>query len=487
VLTAEPSQLLAGRYRVETVLARGAVAVVYGATDLRLRRPVTVKMLLPERAADPELRDRFEIGARAAASFSHPNAVAIHDRGDEEGVGYLVMERLAGTTIADEIRGGPLSEPRVIEVGRQVLAALAAAHGAGIVHGDVKPGNILTCEGGSVKVADFGISTTTAIDPVLATGGETVGTPPYLPPERLDGRPLSAAVDIYSTGAVLYECLAGRPLFEGDSADDLVASIRHGRPKPIRRLRPKANGALIAVIERALDPDPAMRFVSAEAMSYALVRPSGASGPPVLPAGPIPLPAGPVERLVHAEEDGEGPAVPPATASSPKTDYLPAVRRPALPAVRRPALPALRRAFPAARRAASPAVRGVAVTAAASAPAGPTKLEMNWRLLAVLGAMMLGAGLLSGGILLAANGLSRPTLSAPPAGSVLPVTSANRSSFEAGFVPVTRALQHLATSLPSKRHSPGTHRRPRAPAHHATTHRSPAKHKRSPPKHHSGT
>lgn len=471
MLTAEPSPLLAGRYRVESTLARGGVAVVYAATDMRLRRPVTVKMLRTERAADPELRDRFEIEARTVASLSHPNVVAIHDRGDDAGVGFLVMERLPGTTLADEIRAGQMSETRVIEVGRQVLAALAVAHAAGIVHGDVRPGNILTCEGGSVKVADFGISTVATTDPVASSGGVLLGALAYLPPERLDDPPLAPAADIYSVGAVLYECLVGQPVFEGESPAALVASIRHGRPKPIRALRPDCHQGLVTVIERALDPNPDQRFASAAAMSGALLAGSAPSGPIALPAAP----------MVPPEASGDSPAHPEVLGTAlspiaPDGDLLPSPRGTSLPVVR-------------ARMALSPidppAADRLPAVAQAAMPTFRPRVRANRRLVAIVAAAMLLGALIGGGIVLAVKVATRPSASAP---AVAGPPSTGSSSFLASFVPVPGALHHVAVALPGKGHSPASPRHHPA-KHHTGSDRSKAhrakRHKASrPAKHH---
>ena len=186
---------IGGRYRIEGHLGRGGMAEVRAGTDLRLQRPVAVKFLLPEMAAREDIRRRFEAEACAAASLTDPHAVAVYDTGEHEGLPYIVMERLPGETLADRIATGPQDPAWVRQVATEVLAALGAAHAAGMVHRDVKPGNILITADDHAKIADFGIAksieaTDGSLD--LTGTGQLLGTPAYLPPERLDGGPATA-------------------------------------------------------------------------------------------------------------------------------------------------------------------------------------------------------------------------------------------------------------------------------------------------------
>lgn len=253
------------------------MAEVFAAEDLRLGRPVAVKVLRAQLSADETVRYRFEQEARTAARLSHPNVVGVIDTGEDDEVAFIIMERLDGTTLADELRRGPLSEERVREVARQVLSALQAAHDAGIVHRDVKPANVLTCDDGRVKVTDFGIAT--AIDGAQAiTGtGFLVGTPAYVAPERLAGAQPSPSADLYSLGAVLYECLTGERPFQNASAIELISAVREQRPRPISELRPDVDPGLASIIESALEKDPADRPLSARAMSRLLEQAGVAS------------------------------------------------------------------------------------------------------------------------------------------------------------------------------------------------------------------
>lgn len=264
---------IAGRYRIEGPLGRGGMAEVRAGTDLRLQRPVAVKLLLPEMAAREDIRRRFEAEACAAASLSDPHAVAVYDTGEHEDLPYIVMERLPGETLADRIAAGPQEPAWVRQVAGEVLGALGAAHAAGLVHRDVKPGNILITADNHAKIADFGIAksleaTDGSLD--LTGTGQLLGTPAYLPPERLDGGPATAQSDLYSLGVVLYEALTGRCPFPGETPVATAMAIVAGEYPPLDEARPGLDGALVTTVQRAMATDPAQRFESAAAMSVAL-------------------------------------------------------------------------------------------------------------------------------------------------------------------------------------------------------------------------
>jgi serine/threonine protein kinase len=271
-VTALEGTRLGGRYRVGAVLGRGGMAEVYDAIDERLGRSVAVKVLRPELAANPAIRRRFESEARAAARLSHPNVVAVYDTGEDAGTPYIVMERLPGETLADRMAAGPVEVGWLRRVAGDVLAALAAAHAAGIIHRDIKPGNILTAPDGGAKVADFGIAKSVEAD---GTGAETatnmlVGTPAYLAPERIDGRPATFRSDLYAVGVVLYEALTGRKPFAGATPLAVAHAVRSGVVTPIADLRPDLDPTLAAVVNRAMAPAPERRFATAAEMRAAL-------------------------------------------------------------------------------------------------------------------------------------------------------------------------------------------------------------------------
>lgn len=268
---------LGGRYQLGEELGRGGMGVVRAGVDLRLRRDVAVKLLHSELAAQPGIRDRFEVEARAAASLVHPHVVAVFDSGEEAGIPFLVMERLAGRTLADAIDAGPMDPGAVRELGLQVLDALSAAHASGLIHRDIKPANVLAAGEGNWKVGDFGIAKSVELtDPGLTSTGLVVGTPAYLAPERLAGAAATPASDLYAVGVVLYECLVGRR----SQAQSSPASL-FWQPLPaLDQARPGLPPDLVAAVARATMPDPAARFRSAPEMAAWLRRNPNGQGVP---------------------------------------------------------------------------------------------------------------------------------------------------------------------------------------------------------------
>jgi len=217
-------RLLDGRYRIRSRIARGGMASVYEATDIRLDRTVAVKVMHPGLGDDDEFAARFVREARAAARLSHPNVVSVYDQGDEDGTVYLAMECVHGHTLRDLIRKeSPMSPARAIALVEPVLSALASAHRAGLIHRDIKPENVLIAtdpDSGSsrVKVADFGLAKAVSADTQhTATGGVIIGTVSYLAPELVVDGTSDARADVYAAGVVLYELLTGRKPHEGDS------------------------------------------------------------------------------------------------------------------------------------------------------------------------------------------------------------------------------------------------------------------------------
>ncbi|MEY2436047.1 MAG: eukaryotic-like serine/threonine-protein kinase [Acidimicrobiaceae bacterium] len=266
--TTEPL-VLTDRYELSELLGQGGMGEVRLAHDRRLGRQVAVKLLRRDLAANGRVRSRFEDEARAAAQLTHPNVVAVFDTGEHEGVPFIVMERLPGRTLADEIANGPLDPGRAREVAIHVLGALGAAHAAGIVHRDVKPGNVLLTDGDSVKVGDFGIAKSAeALD--QTTAGTVLGTPCYVAPERLTGEPATAAADIYSVGVLLYEALSGVSPFTAPDALGVAHQVCTGGARPLQDVRPDVDAGLAAVVARAMAFNPHDRFSSAAAMAAAL-------------------------------------------------------------------------------------------------------------------------------------------------------------------------------------------------------------------------
>lgn len=256
--------LLGNRYEVRDVLGFGGMAEVRDGWDTRLNRAVAIKLLHPGLSSQAEIRERFTIEARAAAALNDPHIVGVYDFGDEKGTPFIVMERLPGDTLADQIALGPLSQAQVRGTLRSVLAALAAAHGAGMLHRDIKPGNILLTPSGSVKVADFGI--VKAPGSAHTTTGQLVGTLAYLSADRIAGNPATVNDDLYAAGVVGYEALTGCKPFVHEDIAPLARAITEDHPTPISHLLPDVDPALAEVVERAMSRSPLRRFCSAEAM-----------------------------------------------------------------------------------------------------------------------------------------------------------------------------------------------------------------------------
>jgi non-specific serine/threonine protein kinase/serine/threonine-protein kinase len=275
--------VIGGRYELGELLGRGGMAEVYAGVDRRLERPVAIKLLQESMAARPDIRTRFEAEAKAAATLTQPHAVAVFDTGEHEGVPYIVMERLPGNTLADRIAAGPLPPEDVRAIAVQVLGALGAAHAAGIVHRDVKPGNVLVAADGSVKIADFGIAKSIDVASDLTGTGQVLGTPAYLAPEQVEGSGASPSSDLYALGVVLYEALTGQKPFAGPTPVAVAQAVVAGAHRPLAELRPDVDRPLTQAVERAMARDPADRFPSAASMAAAL-----SILPPTI-AAPIPL------------------------------------------------------------------------------------------------------------------------------------------------------------------------------------------------------
>jgi eukaryotic-like serine/threonine-protein kinase len=270
-----------GRYRLERPLGHGGMASVHLARDAELDRPVAVKVLAESLAGDTAFRKRFLREARLAARLSHPNVVAVYDAGDEDGGRpYIVMEYVDGTTLEGR---GPLPPREAVALAVQACHGLAHAHAAGLVHRDVKPHNLLLRTDGTLKVADFGIARA-AEATALTQVGTVLGTAAYLAPEQAAGEEVTAAADIYSLGAVLYELLAGRPPYEPASLADFA-----DRPeiRPVSELAPRVPRHVEDAVMRSLARNPAYRPASADALARDLGdRPTAPTR--VAPAAPAP-------------------------------------------------------------------------------------------------------------------------------------------------------------------------------------------------------
>jgi tRNA A-37 threonylcarbamoyl transferase component Bud32 len=273
--------LLADRYRLVERIAVGGMGEVWRAQDVVLDRIVAVKTLRDEYLDNEDFRARFRAEARHAARLTHPGIASVHDFGEAPGEAWLVMELVDGEPLSAVLRReGALSVDRTLDVLAQTAAALHAAHEGGVIHRDVKPGNLLVAPDGVVKVTDFGIAAATGTAPLTETG-LVLGTAHYLSPEQASGRSGSPASDVYSLGVVGYECLAGRRPFAGDSAVAIAMGHLHQPVPPLPEAVPPAVRALVL---RALAKDPADRFSDALELSGQASRLRAALGAGSRPA-----------------------------------------------------------------------------------------------------------------------------------------------------------------------------------------------------------
>jgi beta-lactam-binding protein with PASTA domain/tRNA A-37 threonylcarbamoyl transferase component Bud32 len=283
-------RLLGGRYELDGVVGRGGMAEVYRARDIRLDRIVAIKTLRADLARDQIFQARFRREAQSAASLNHPNIVAVYDTGEDMATGvpvpYIVMEFVDGRTVRDLLPDGHRLLPeRSLEIIDGVLRALEYSHQAGIVHRDIKPGNVMVTRNGDIKVMDFGIAR--AMSDAQATMTQTaqvIGTAQYLSPEQARGERVDSRSDLYSTGCLLYELLTGRPPFTGDSP--VAIAYQHVRedPVPPSRVDPDVPPWADAIVLKAMAKSPADRYQTAADMRADLQR--AASGLPVAAAPP---------------------------------------------------------------------------------------------------------------------------------------------------------------------------------------------------------
>src|ERR1700691_3818779 len=265
-----------GPYEVQSPIGAGGMGEVYRAKDTRLDRTVAVKILPSHLSDNPEAKQRFDREARAISSLNHPNICTLHDVGHQDGIDFLVMEFLDGETLADRLRKGPLPTEQVLKIGIEICEGLERAHKSGVVHRDLKPGNVMLTKTGA-KLMDFGLakaapagtslasSLTMTIshpsaDQPLTAHGTIVGTFQYMSPEQTEGKDADARSDIFALGAVLYEMATGKRAFTGQSQASLVAAILASEPPPISVAQPMTPPALAQMVKSCLAKDPEERF-----------------------------------------------------------------------------------------------------------------------------------------------------------------------------------------------------------------------------------
>jgi len=296
-----------GPYEIQSPLGAGGMGEVYRARDTRLDRTVAIKILPSHLSENPEARQRFEREARTISSLNHPNICTLHDVGHQDGAGYLVMEYLEGETLAERLRKGPLPIAQVVKYGIEVCEGLDKAHRSGVVHRDLKPGNIMLTKTGA-KLMDFGLAkafvpsasassshlTATLSTPIgshpLTAQGTVMGTFQYMAPEQIEGREADARSDIFALGAVLYEMATAKRAFEGKTVASAMAAVLERAPAPISSLQPMAPAVLDHVVQECLAKDPEARWQNVSDIACELrwiaSSPSGTGAPSAVHAGP---------------------------------------------------------------------------------------------------------------------------------------------------------------------------------------------------------
>ncbi len=291
-LSAETPNLLRirdfGDYEIVRELARGGMGVVFLARQVSLNRPVAIKMILAGQLADEADVRRFHTEAEAAANLDHPGIVPIHEVGQHEGQHYFSMGFVDGPSLAQRLADGPITPREAAELMARVAEAIAYAHRRGLIHRDIKPGNILLDRDGSPRITDFGLAKRVESDSALTASGQIMGTPSYMPPEQADGRGAAAGpkADVYAIGATLYALATGRPPFQAATPMDTILQVIHQEPVPPRRLNAGIPRDLETICLKCLEKDPARRYATAEALVDELRR--FLDGKPILarPVGP---------------------------------------------------------------------------------------------------------------------------------------------------------------------------------------------------------
>jgi serine/threonine-protein kinase len=266
-------RVLSGRYELSHLVARGGMAEVYRARDQLLDRPVALKVLFPELSVDRSFVERFRREAQAAANLSHPNIVPVFDWGEDNGTYFIVMEFVDGRALSSILRtAGPLHPDRAAEIAADVAGALSYAHRHGVVHRDVKPGNVLITEEGTIKVTDFGIARAVNTEESLTQTGAVMGTATYFSPEQAEGMGVDSRSDLYSLGVVLFEMVTGRPPFLGDTPVAVASKHVREHPPAPREINPGVPPDLEAIILKCLAKSADHRYATGDDLRIDLLR-----------------------------------------------------------------------------------------------------------------------------------------------------------------------------------------------------------------------
>jgi serine/threonine-protein kinase len=330
-------------YRILSTLGKGGMGIVYRAEDTRLGRPVAMKFVPEALARDPAALERFQREARAVSALNHPNICTLHDIGEHENRPFLVMECLEGRTLAERIGAGSVPLEELVEFAIQIADALDAAHAKGIVHRDIKPGNLFLTTRNQIKIMDFGLAKvspaisgssqtrdsqmlTAAMGDLVTSPGSTVGTVAYMSPEQAGGEELDCRTDLFSFGVVLYEMATGASAFRGNTAALTFAAILNREPVPPSRTRPDLPPEIEHIILKALEKSRDLRYQSAAEMrgdlkrvrrDFSLRRVNPKPAPPSLIAAPPASTSPSTPALEPRAQSGSAPALPPAGAPAP--------------------------------------------------------------------------------------------------------------------------------------------------------------------------
>jgi serine/threonine-protein kinase len=412
VSSAGQPRILAERYRLDEVIGRGGMSTVYRATDLSLDRTVAVKVALdPLVEQSPIYLARFTREARSAAALNNPAVVTVYDAGADGPTRFIVMEYIRGKSLAEIMSGHkPLGLHEAVRIAEQVAGALSAAHAAGIVHRDIKPGNIMLADDGSVKVLDFGIAR--ALEGQALTQTATVlGTSAYMSPEQALGQPVDARSDIYSLGCVLYEMLTGEPPFIADVAAAVLHQHVRVAPKPARERNPNIPPALDVLVMQMIAKSPVDRPQSAAEVRDRLAQAAGNPGPGTDALTTIAMAAmAPTAATVPLEASSPPPPPPPTPQARPTQAPTPPPQTPAARQQRQP-------------------------------PPRRSRTGL-WVLLAVIAALLLG-----GGAALALGGGSGGSSSSSTPSQSTPATSSSHTSTHSSTHPTT-STPKTTTSTP---------------------------------------